>query len=213
VFAAIILESIGCVQPISLAIEFASPKRFWQAPRVMSHNGELLQVNDLKVWFGSPNDPIRAVDGVTFSVREGATVALVGESGCGKSVTAMSLAKLVPSPAGFYAGGEILFDGHDVLKMTDSQLTDLRGRLISYVFQEPSSALNPVFRIGYQIAEAVKLHRKDVDAVAETARLMSMVGLPDPEARMKAYPHELSGGMQQRAMIAMAPTNRPQHSM
>ena len=175
----------------------------------MSHNGKLLQVNNLKVWFGYPKDPIRAVDGVSFSVDKGATVALVGESGCGKSVTAMSLAKLVPSPAGFYAGGEILFDGHDVLKMTDTQLTELRGGLISFVFQEPSSALNPVFRIGYQIGEAVRLHRKDADAYAETARLMTMVGLPDPKARMKAYPHELSGGMQQRAMIAMALACRP----
>ncbi len=175
----------------------------------MSNDGNLLQVNDLKVWFGSPKDPIRAVDGITFSVHEGMTVALVGESGCGKSVTAMSLAKLVPSPAGFYAGGEILFDGRDVLKMTDKQLTEVRGGSISYVFQEPGSALNPVFRIGYQIGEAVKLHRRDADTHAETVKLMSMVGLPDPETRMKAYPHELSGGMQQRAMIAMALACRP----
>jgi oligopeptide/dipeptide ABC transporter ATP-binding protein len=182
---------------------------FWQAARIMSSDGNLLQVNDLKVWFGSRENPVRAVDGVTFSIPNGSTVALVGESGCGKSVTALALAKLVPSPAGFYAGGEVLLDGDDVLKMDEKRLTQLRGALISYVFQEPSTALNPVFRIGYQIGEAVRLHQKNADSTAETMKLMSMVGLPDPEARMQAYPHELSGGMQQRAMIAMALACRP----
>ncbi|MDD4869791.1 MAG: ABC transporter ATP-binding protein [Kiritimatiellae bacterium] len=175
----------------------------------MERNGKLLRVEGLKTWFGSEKDPIKAVDGVSFEVDKGVTVALVGESGCGKSVTAMSLARLIPSPPGFYAGGQILFDGEDVLKMSDRCLNDLRGREISYVFQEPGTSLNPVYRVGYQIMEAVKLHRKDVDAREEAIKLMSMVGLPDPETRIRAYPHEMSGGMQQRVMIAMALACRP----
>ncbi|MBM4142354.1 MAG: ABC transporter ATP-binding protein, partial [Lentisphaerae bacterium] len=135
--------------------------------------------------------------------------ALVGESGCGKSVASLSLARLVPEPPGFYAGGSILFRGRDVLRMTERELADMRGREISYVFQEPGSSLNPVFRIGYQIGEAVRLHRRGVNVKDEVLRLMNMVGLPEPERRMRAYPHELSGGMQQRAMIAMALACRP----
>ncbi|MBA4388805.1 MAG: ABC transporter ATP-binding protein [Verrucomicrobia bacterium] len=170
---------------------------------------ELLRVNDLEVYFGSPRNPIRAVDGITFAIAEGETVALVGESGCGKSVTAVSLAKLVPQPPGVYAGGEILLDGEDVLGMDNRRLTDLRGRVISYIFQEPGTALNPVFKVGYQIKEAIWLHRKDVDADEEALRLISMVGLPNPERCAASYPHELSGGMQQRIMIAIALACRP----
>jgi oligopeptide/dipeptide ABC transporter ATP-binding protein len=175
----------------------------------MSENGQLLCVNDLKVWFGSPGNPIRAVDGVSFSVPKATTVALVGESGCGKSVTALSLAKLVPQPPAFYAGGQVLLDGEDILLMSDRRLAELRGREISYVFQEPGTALNPVFRVGYQIGEAVRLHGKGVDSHDETLKLMNMVGLPDPESRIRAYPHELSGGMQQRVMIAIALACKP----
>jgi len=175
----------------------------------MGKNGVLLKVEDLKTWFGTRENPVRAVDGVSFNVDEGETIAIVGESGCGKSVTAMSLARLIPEPTGFYAGGRIIFRGEDVLAMNDSRLMDLRGREISYVFQEPGTSLNPVFRVGFQIMEALKLHRKDVDAKSETVKLMSMVGLPDPETRMDAYPHEMSGGMQQRVMIAMALACRP----
>jgi len=175
----------------------------------MESNDKLLKVIDLKTWFGSKTDPIRAVDGISFEIDKGTTIALVGESGCGKSVTAMSLARLIPSPPGLYAGGQILFDGEDVLKMSQQRLTDLRGREISYVFQEPGTSLNPVFRVGYQIMEAVKLHRRDVDPKEEVIKLMTMVGLPDPETRIRAYPHEMSGGMQQRVMIAMALACRP----
>lgn len=175
----------------------------------MQDNNTLLKVDELRTWFGSEKDPVRAVDGVSFVVERGTTVALVGESGCGKSVTALSLARLVPQPPGFYAGGRIVFDGEDVLQMNERRLSDLRGREISYVFQEPGTSLNPVFRVGYQIIEAVKLHRKDVDPQAEAIRMMTMVGLPDPETRMRAYPHEMSGGMQQRVMIAMALVCRP----
>jgi oligopeptide/dipeptide ABC transporter ATP-binding protein len=164
----------------------------------------LLEVKNLRTCFDTGAEIVRAVDNVSFSIRRGETLALVGESGGGKSVTALSLARLVQQPPGRYEGGEILFQGRDVLKMGESELGRLRGREISYVFQEPGESLNPVFRVGSQIAEAIRLHRKDVEARDEVIRLMKMVGLPEPERRMNAYPHELSGGMQQRAMIAMA---------
>ena len=168
----------------------------------------LLDVRDLKTWFGPVSSPIRAVDGVSFSVRQGQTVALVGESGCGKSVTALSLAKLVPQPPGRLEGGQILFDGHDVLRMEERRLSALRGAEIAYVFQDPATALNPTLRVGYQVGEAVALHRPDADRETEVSRLMELVGLSDA-ARARAYPHELSGGMKQRVMIARALACRP----
>jgi oligopeptide/dipeptide ABC transporter ATP-binding protein len=170
----------------------------------VSDHSILLEVRNLRTFFGTAADPIRAVDGVSFSVREGETVALVGESGCGKSVTALSLSRLVPQPPGYFAGGQILYRGRDVLAMGEAELRHVRGKEIAYVFQEPGESLNPVFRVGYQIAEAIRLHRGDAPVRDEVIRLMNLVGLPDPERRMDAYPHELSGGMQQRAMIAMA---------
>lgn len=167
-------------------------------------NGILLDVQDLHTSFATRRGMVRAVDGVSFRVRKGETVALVGESGCGKSVTALSLARLVPQPPGVYEGGQILYQGQDVLKMGESAFRQLRGKEISYVFQEPGESLNPVFRVGYQIGEAIRLHRANVNVRDEVIRLMNLVGLPEPEQRMDAYPNELSGGMQQRAMIAMA---------
>ena len=169
----------------------------------------LVSVTDLQVQFFGGARPVRAVDGVSFDIAEGETVALVGESGCGKSVTAMSLARLVPQPPGRYAGGSVRFQDREVLTMDERALRDLRGRDISYIFQEPGSALNPVFTIGWQIAEAIRLHRPGVDARAEALEMMRLVGIPDPERRMQAYPHELSGGQQQRVMIAMAIACRP----
>ena len=170
----------------------------------VTKNGTLLEVQQLKTWFGAGPKPVRAVDGVSFSVPEKATVAVVGESGCGKSVMALSLARLVPEPPGFYEAGRILFDGENVLEMDRKRLGQLRGREIAYVFQEPGAALNPVLRVGYQVMESVRLHRPSVDPAKEAGRLLEMVGLPDPSRQLRAYPHELSGGMQQRAMIAMA---------
>ncbi len=167
-------------------------------------NGILLDVQDLRTSFKAKRGMVRAVDGVSFAVRKGETVALVGESGCGKSVTALSLARLVPQPPGVYEGGRILYEGRDVLRMDEAALRELRGKEISYVFQEPGESLNPVFRVGYQIGEAIRLHRANVNVRDEVIRLMNLVGLPEPERRMDAYPNELSGGMQQRAMIAMA---------
>lgn len=171
---------------------------------VMDDVDILLDIKDLRVSFGSEKSPVRAVDGVSFSIPRGTTMAIVGESGCGKSVTALSLARLVPEPQGRYVSGSILLEGEDVLKMNRKRLLALRGRDIAYIFQEPGTALNPVYRVGSQIEEAVRLHQRDVDVREEVVKLMNMVGLPEPEKRMRAYPHEMSGGMQQRVMIAMA---------
>jgi oligopeptide/dipeptide ABC transporter ATP-binding protein len=169
----------------------------------------LVTVENLQVQFFGGAHPVRAVDGVSFDIAEGETVALVGESGCGKSVTALALARLVPQPPGRYAGGRISFGGRDVLAMDEATLRQLRGRAISYVFQEPGSALNPVFTIGWQIMEALRSHRPDADAHAEALEMMRLVGIPEPERRLASYPHELSGGQQQRVMIAMAIACRP----
>jgi peptide/nickel transport system ATP-binding protein len=170
----------------------------------MSTNSTLLDVRNLQVSFFTDEGEVRAVDGVSFTIMKGETLAVVGESGCGKSVTALSLAKLVATPPGVYKAGEILLDGEDVLKMDKEKLRAIRGAKISYIFQEPATSLNPVFRIGYQIKEALQLHRPDSATDDEVVRLLNLVNIPEPERRMRDYPHQLSGGMQQRVMIAMA---------
>jgi oligopeptide/dipeptide ABC transporter ATP-binding protein len=164
----------------------------------------LLNVRNLRISFFTDDGEVRAVDGVSFSIKRGETLALVGESGCGKSVTALALAKLVAVPPGKYKGGEIVFDGADILKMDKQQLQAIRGAKISYIFQEPATSLNPVFRVGYQIREALKLHRPEAATDDEVERLLKLVHIPEPRRRMRDYPHQLSGGMQQRVMIAMA---------
>jgi oligopeptide/dipeptide ABC transporter ATP-binding protein len=169
----------------------------------------LLEIKDLKLDFGSGADALRAVDGVSLAIGAGETVCLVGESGCGKSITALSIARLVPAPPANYVGGEILLAGHDTLKMTDGELQKIRGGVVSYVFQEPGAALNPVFRVGRQIKESLKLHRPEKATNEEVIRLLKLVGIPAPEARIRNYPFELSGGMQQRVMIAMALASEP----
>jgi ABC-type dipeptide/oligopeptide/nickel transport system ATPase component len=171
---------------------------------------ELLDVRDLKVYFrtADPLEPVKAVDGVSFSIRGGETVAVVGESGSGKSMTALALARLLPG-AGYVAGGSVTFEGEEVLAMDARRLRELRGGRIAYIFQEPATSLNPVFTVGWQIAEAVRVHRTAPDPEREAVRLMQLVGLPDPERRRKSYPHEMSGGMQQRVMIAMALACKP----
>jgi ABC-type dipeptide/oligopeptide/nickel transport system ATPase component len=164
----------------------------------------ILDVCGLEVHFGSVSNPVRAVDGVDFKIFSGEIVALVGESGSGKSISALSLAKLVPEPAGRIVGGSVSFDALEVFKLKNSELRKLRGARIAYIFQEPATSLNPVYTVGWQIGEAIRLHRKGVNVKAEVEKLLVSVGLPDPARTAKAYPHELSGGMQQRAMIAMA---------
>ena len=169
----------------------------------------LLKINNLQLEFGDGANALTAVDGVSLSVEAGETVCLVGESGSGKTVTALSIARLLPTPPARYPQGEILLEGRDVLKMTQSELRAIRGGVVSYVFQEPGASLNPVFRIGNQIKEAIRLHQPGVVAEAEVIRLLKLVGIPAAEARQHSYPHELSGGMQQRVMIAMAVASRP----
>ena len=169
----------------------------------------LLEIKNLKMDFGKNADALRAVDGVSLTIGAGETVCLVGESGCGKTVTALSIARLVPTPPANYVGGEILLNGQDVLKLPNAQLRTIRGGVVSYVFQEPGAALNPVFRVGNQIKESLKLHRPEKATNEEVIRLLKLVGIPAPESRIKNYPFELSGGMQQRVMIAMALASEP----
>ncbi|MDD2707414.1 MAG: ABC transporter ATP-binding protein [Verrucomicrobiae bacterium] len=167
----------------------------------------LLDIQGLRISFVTDEGAIQAVDDVSFSLSEGEVVALVGESGSGKSVTALSLARLLQTPPAHYNGGRILFENRDVLSLNRKELQNLRGGKIAYVFQEPSTSLNPVFRVRSQIEESLNLHRpelKRLDRPAEIIRLLQTVGIQDPERTMEAYPHQLSGGMQQRVMIAMA---------
>jgi peptide/nickel transport system ATP-binding protein len=169
----------------------------------------LLEIKNLKLDFGAGAGAARAIDGVSFTIAESETLCLVGESGCGKSVTAQSIARLVPTPPARYVGGEIFLNGRDTLKMSNRELCDIRGGVVSYVFQEPGAALNPVFRIGAQIKESLKLHRPEKASDTEVIRLLKLVGIPAPESRIKNYPFEMSGGMQQRVMIAMALASEP----
>ncbi len=170
----------------------------------------LLDVRNLRIQFRTEDGDVQAVDDISFSVQTGETVALVGESGSGKSVTALSLSRLVPTPPAHYQGGQILFEGGNVLDFSKHQLQKLRGGKIAYVFQEPSTSLNPVYRIRNQIAEAIHLHRPEVkDIREEIHKLLDLVGIRDPARSMESYPHQLSGGMQQRVMIAMALACQP----
>ncbi len=169
----------------------------------------LLEIKNLQLEFGAGENAIRVVDGVSLSIKAGETVCLVGESGSGKSVTALSIARLLPQPPANYVGGEILLSGRDVLKMSKRELREIRGGVVSYIFQEPSASLNPVFRVGRQIKESLKLHRPEIATDAEVIRLLKLVGIPAPESRIQNYPFEMSGGMQQRIMIAMALASQP----
>jgi oligopeptide/dipeptide ABC transporter ATP-binding protein len=168
-------------------------------------NEKLLEVRGLKTHFFTDAGVVRAVDGVDFFVRRGEVLGLVGESGCGKSVTSLSIMKLIAQP-GEIVDGEIVFDDEDLLKWSESDMRHVRGNRISMIFQQPTSCLNPVFRVGDQLTEVLTIH-EDMDkatAAKRAVELLKMVGIPEPEARVQAYPHELSGGMAQRVMIAMA---------
>src|ERR1041385_3782804 len=169
----------------------------------------LLEIKNFKLDFVSGDASLRAVDDVSLTVDAGEAVCVVGESGCGKSVTALSIARLVPSPPARYAGGEIFLDGRDVLKLSSTELRSIRGGVVSYVFQEPGTSLNPVLRVGKQIKEALQLHRPDRATDDEVIRLLKLVRIPAPESRIKDYPFQMSGGMQQRVMIAMALASEP----
>jgi peptide/nickel transport system ATP-binding protein len=168
----------------------------------------ILEVDNLQTHFSSPSGVVKAVDGISFTVEKGKTLGLVGESGCGKSVTAMSILRLVSSP-GRIVGGRVLFEGRDLASMSESELRQVRGARISMVFQEPMTALNPVLTVGAQIAEAVLAHQETSrvsrgEAWARAVDAMKEVAIPDPVERARDYPHQLSGGMRQRVMIAMA---------
>jgi oligopeptide transport system ATP-binding protein len=166
----------------------------------------LLEVTNLKTHFFTRDGVVRAVDGVSFTLEAGQTLAIVGESGSGKSVTALSLMRLVAEPPGKIVDGSIMLRGENVLEMNDAAVRDLRGDRIAMIFQDPMTSLNPVFRVGYQIAEALRIH-KDMDRKSANARaveMLDLVGIPNAAERARDYPHQFSGGMRQRAMIAMA---------
>jgi oligopeptide/dipeptide ABC transporter ATP-binding protein len=174
-------------------------------------NGTILRVSNLKTHFRTFEGIGKAVDGVDFEVARGETIGIVGESGCGKSVTALSILRLIPDPPGKIAGGEILFEGTDLLKISDSEMREIRGNKISMIFQEPMTSLNPVFTIGTQISETIILHQhlNRKEALEKSMEMLRLVQIPEPESRVLDYPHKLSGGMRQRAMIAMALSCHP----
>jgi peptide/nickel transport system ATP-binding protein len=166
----------------------------------------LLEVRGLRTYFASERGEVRAVDGVDFSLERGRTLGIVGESGCGKSVTALSIMGLVPQPPGRIAAGEVLFEGKDLIKLPAQRLRDLRGDQLSMIFQEPMTSLNPAFPVGEQVAEALLRHKNisKNEAAGQAVEMLRRVRIPSPERRARDYPHQLSGGMRQRVMIAMA---------
>src|SRR3954468_7790100 len=172
----------------------------------------LLEVRGLRTHFRVLDGVIPAVDGVDFSLKRGETLGLVGESGCGKSVTSLSIMRLIQTPPGEIVAGEIWFDGRELLSISANDMEEIRGNDITMIFQEPMTSLNPVFTVGEQIAESVRLHRKASkrDAWDRAIEMLRLVGIPSPERRVKQFPHELSGGMRQRVMIAMALACDPQ---
>ncbi|MDD4875961.1 MAG: ABC transporter ATP-binding protein [Dehalococcoidales bacterium] len=171
-----------------------------------TNNENVLEVKDLHTHFYVEDGEVRAVDGLTYSIRRGESLALVGESACGKSVSALSIMRLIPYPPGIIVSGEILFQGQDLLKVSESEMRHIRGNRIGMIFQEPMTSLNPVLTIERQLSESLELHRKlnKKDAKEESIKLLRLVGLPDAEKRVSDYPYQFSGGMQQRIMIAMA---------
>jgi len=173
---------------------------------------KLLEVKDLRTYFYTPDGEVRAVDGLRYDVKKGECVGLVGESACGKSVSALSIMRLIPYPPGIIVGGEIIFKGQDLLQLSEAELRHIRGNRIAMVFQEPMTSLNPVLTISRQISESLELHRgmDRKTASEEAVKLLKLVGLPDAEKRVGDYPHQFSGGMQQRIMIAIALSCNPE---
>ncbi|MCB0393116.1 MAG: ABC transporter ATP-binding protein [Bdellovibrionales bacterium] len=173
----------------------------------------LLEVKNLRTGFKTDDGLMVAVDDVSFSVEKGKTLGIVGESGCGKSVTSLSIMRLIPQPPGKILSGEILFNGKDILQVPEREMRKIRGNHISMIFQEPMTSLNPVFTVGNQIGEAYKLHHPGhtkEQVRAKTIEMLELVGIPEPQKRIDVYPHELSGGMRQRVMIAMALSCSPE---
>ena len=174
-------------------------------------NSRLLEIQNLITYFYTLEGTVKAVDDVSFSISKGEIVGLVGESGCGKSVTALSILRLIPNPPGKIVGGRIIFQGKNLCELEIQEMRKIRGNEISMIFQEPMTSLNPVFTIGSQITEAIRLHQKlsKKEALHKAIEMLNLVGIPSPEKRVDEYPHELSGGMKQRAMIAMALSCHP----
>jgi oligopeptide/dipeptide ABC transporter ATP-binding protein len=172
----------------------------------MANVDRLVDVKELKVYFDTDDGIVKAVDGVSFHINKGETLGVVGESGSGKSVTSLAIMRLIPVPPGRIAGGQILFGGEDLVKKPESAMRRIRGNDISMIFQEPMTSLNPVYTVGDQIAEAIVLHQKKSyrQAMKLAIEMLDLVGIPEPAKRVKNYPHQMSGGMRQRVMIAMA---------
>ncbi len=171
----------------------------------------LLKVTDLSTHFRTPSGVVKGVDGVSLKARTGKVLGIVGESGCGKSVLALSILRLLPMPPAFFAGGEIHFEGANLLDITNEEMRGIRGNLISMIFQEPMTALNPVFTVGNQLSEVYRVHRNMPyrQALKKSIGILEKVGIPAPDSRVHEYPHQLSGGLRQRVMIAMALACRP----
>jgi peptide/nickel transport system ATP-binding protein/oligopeptide transport system ATP-binding protein len=179
---------------------------------VLKNSENLLEVRNLRTQFRTDEGACLAVNGVDFVMRRGETLGLVGESGCGKSVTALSIIRLIPDPPGRIVGGQIIFNGRNLLGLSESRMRSLRGGAISMIFQEPMTSLNPVFRIGDLMSEVIRIHHDVTRAEARdrSVDMLTRVGISDPERRLREYPHEISGGMRQRVMIAMALSSHPE---
>jgi len=172
----------------------------------LTAEGNILEVKSLQTYFYTEAGLVKAVDGLSYHVKKGESVGLVGESACGKSVSALSILRLIPYPPGLIIGGKIIFKGHDLLEVSESEMHHIRGNRIAMIFQEPTTSLNPVISVQKQVSEALKLHRglNKNEAAQEALELLQLVGIPDSKRRMTDYPYQFSGGMQQRLMIAMA---------
>src|SRR5882762_10453094 len=175
-------------------------------------NGNLLSVTDLRTYFQTEDGTVKAVDGISFELKQGETVGIVGESGSGKSVANLSLMRLIPDPPGKIVSGSIMFDGRDILKLSQREVRDLRGKRIAMIFQDPMTSLNPFMRVSKQLMEVTQLHlgHTKEQARAHAVKMLEQVGIPDARERVDSYPHEFSGGMRQRVMIAMALSCQPE---
>ena len=175
-------------------------------------NGNLLEVRDLRTYFHTEDGTVKAVDGVTFAVKRGETLGIVGESGSGKSVANLSIIRLVPSPPGELVSGEVIFDGQDILLLSEEQVRKIRGRRIAMIFQDPMSSLNPFMKISRQLMEMTQLHlgHSKTQAYEHAVEMLETVGIPEARARVNDYPHQFSGGMRQRVMIAIALSCKPE---